>query len=94
MPIRRRTRILLWTALAVLVVGAIGFVALTVALINVPAPVERWLQGHIQLALREHYQANVQLQNLHVTLIPGFYATADNFVLPNRSAPAFRRSSP
>jgi hypothetical protein len=87
MPIRRKTRILLWTALAVVVVGAIGFVALTVALINVPAPVERWLQGRIQLALREHYQADVQLQNLHVTLIPGFYATADNFVLPNRSAP-------
>jgi len=87
MPIRRRTRILLWTALAVLAVGAIGVVALTLALINVPAPVERWLQGRIQLALREHYQAEVQLQNLHVTLLPGFYATADNFVLPNRSAP-------
>jgi hypothetical protein len=87
MPTRRRTRILLWTALALVVAAAMGFVALTVALINVPAPVERWLEGRIQLALRQHYQADVQLQNLRVTLIPSFYATADNFVLPNRGAP-------
>jgi hypothetical protein len=36
------------------------------------------------LALQEHYQADVQLHNLHVTLIPEFYATADDFVLPYR----------
>ncbi|MFZ0795883.1 MAG: hypothetical protein WAM65_19110, partial [Candidatus Korobacteraceae bacterium] len=89
MPIRPRTRILLWTALSAVVLVAIAFIALTVTLIHVPAPVERWLQGRIQLALRQHYQADVQLQNLHVTLIPGFYATADNFVLPNRNAPGF-----
>ena len=87
MPTRRRTRILLWTALGIVAAVAIGFIALTIVLINVPAPVERWLQGRIQLALREHYQTDVQLQNLHVSLVPGFYATADNFVLPNRSAP-------
>ena len=39
------------------------------------------------LALRQHYNAEVQLQNLHITLLPEFYATADNFVLPNRGGP-------
>ncbi len=80
MPRRRRTKILLWTSLAVVIVGAIGFIAL----LTVPAPIERWLQARILLALREHYQSDVQLQNLRVTLIPEFEATADNFVLPNR----------
>jgi hypothetical protein len=80
---------LLWTLLTAVAALAVASIALTITLINVPAPVERWLQGRIQLALRQHYQADVQLQNLHVTLIPGFYATADNFVLPNRSAPGF-----
>jgi hypothetical protein len=80
MPIRRRTKILLGTSLAVVIAGAIGFIAL----LTVPAPIERWLQAQILLALREHYQSDVQLQNLRVTLIPEFEATADNFVLPNR----------
>src|SRR5208283_4237653 len=81
MPTRHRiTRILLWSLLAFLIAGAIGFVCLR----NLPAPLESWLQGRVLLALREHYHGDVQLQNLHVTLIPTFRATADNFVLPNR----------
>src|SRR5208282_5114282 len=40
------------------------------------------------LALREHYQAEVTLQNLHVTVTPVVYASADNFVLPNRTNPS------
>ena len=71
---------MLWLLLAVTVVVAAGFVYL----LTVPAPLERWLQARTLLALREHYQSEVQLDNLRVTLIPGFYATADNFVLPNR----------
>jgi hypothetical protein len=83
MPKTRSARILLWTTLAVVVVvaGAI------VTLLTVLAPLERYLEGRILIALRQHYQADVQLQNLHVTLIPEFYATADNFVLPNRNDP-------
>ena len=71
---------MLWVLLAAAVVGVAGFVYL----LTIPAPLERWLQGRMLLALREHYQSEVQLDNLRVTLIPGFYATADNFVLPNR----------
>jgi len=80
---RRRVRILLWTTLLVIVVLA----AAVVALLTVPAPLERYLQGRMLVALRQHYNADVQLQNLHVTLLPEFYATADNFVLPNRGGP-------
>jgi hypothetical protein len=80
LAIHQRSRILLWTLLALLLAGAIGFVVL----LTVPAPIERWLQGRILVALRQHYQSNVQLENLHVTLIPEFIATADNFVLPVR----------
>jgi hypothetical protein len=83
MATRRRTRILPWITLLVAVAGAV----VIVSLLTVPAPVERWLQARILMALRQHYQADVQLQNLHVTLIPEFYATADNFVLPNRGGP-------
>ena len=53
-------------------------------LLTVPAPLERWLQARVLLALRQHYQTRRQMENLHVTLLPEFYATADNFVLPNR----------
>ncbi len=80
MPIRRGTKVLLWTLLAVVVVGGAGFIYL----LTIPAPLERWLQARMLLALQQHYQADVEIQNLHVTLIPEFYATADNFVLPNR----------
>jgi hypothetical protein len=80
MTIRRRTKVLLWTLLIVVIVGGAGFIYL----LTVPAPVERWLQARMLMALHEHYQADVQLQNLHVTLVPEFLATADSFVLPNR----------
>ncbi len=80
MPTHRQRWIVWWLVLALVVAGAIGFVFL----LTVPAPVESWLQDRILLALREHYQSDVQLQNLRVTLIPMFRATADNFVLPNR----------
>src|SRR5580698_9188344 len=81
MAIRRRTVILLGSLLLLVVIlGVAGFIYL----LTVPPPLERWLQARVLLALREHYQADVQLQNLRVTLIPEFYATADDFVLPNR----------
>ena len=80
MPIRRRAKILLWTLLALLIVAAAGFVYL----LTIPPPLERWLQARMLLALQEHYRADVHLENLHITLIPSVYATADNFVLPNR----------
>ena len=83
MPTRHTVRNLIWTALAFLAVVAIAFIYL----LTVPAPLERYLQGRMLLALRQHYNADVQLQNLHVTLLPEFYATADNFVLPNRGGP-------
>ena len=58
MPTRRTKRILLWSVLGVAVLLAVAFVAL----LTLPAPVERWLQGRIALALREHYEANVTLE--------------------------------
>ncbi len=73
--------ILLGTLLVVIVVGVAAFIYL----LTVPPPLEHWLQARMLLALREHYQTDVQLQNLRVTLIPTVNATADNFVLPNRN---------
>ncbi len=80
MPLRRTTRVLLWLAIAFLLIVTAGFLAL----INVPAPVESWLQQRALLALREHYKADVRLENLEISLVPVFRATADNFLLPNR----------
>ncbi len=80
MPIRRRTKVLLFTLLALLILVGVG----VVYLLTVPPPLEHWLQARMILALQQHYQANVQIDNLRVTLIPEFYATADNFILPNR----------
>jgi hypothetical protein len=80
MPLHRKSRILLWSLVALLVFAVIG----TIGFLTVPMPLEAWLQGQILVALRERYQRNVQLQNLHVTLIPNFRATADNFVVPSR----------
>ncbi len=85
MPTSSRKLIVLWILLAILLLGAAGFVFL----LTIPPPLERWLQGRIQLALREHYRSEVQLQNLHATLIPSFEATGDNFVLPNRGDGAY-----
>ena len=45
---------------------------------------EGWLQARVVLALQQHYQRDVQLKNLRVTLVPIFRASADDFVLPNR----------
>src|SRR5580704_8123905 len=85
MPTRQRGRILLWSLVGLILAGAVALVIL----LTVPAPVERWLQARVLLALRQHYQSDVQLENLHVTLLPSFRATADNFVLPNRGADEF-----
>lgn len=81
MPIRQRTKILLGVLLLIIIVFGAAFIYL----LTVPPPLEHWLQARMLLALREHYQTDVQLQNLRVTLIPTVYATADNFVLPNRN---------
>ena len=70
--------------LAVVVVLAIA----AGVVLTVPAPAERWLQGRMLLALREHYQADVRLENLHLTLIPGIHATADHLVIPHRGDPS------
>jgi len=83
MPTRHTVRNLIWTALAFAAVAAVIFIYL----LTVPAPLERYLQSRMLLALRQHYNADVQIENLHVTLLPEFYATADNFVLPNRGGP-------
>src|SRR5450755_2544417 len=80
MPLRRTSKWLLWSLTTIVVIAGIGFLAL----LSVPAPIERWLQARVLLALQQHYQRDVQLQNLHVTLVPVFRVTADNFVLPNR----------
>lgn len=83
MPTRHTVRNLIWAALAFLAVVAIAFIYL----LTIPAPLERYLQSRMLLALRQHYNADVQIENLHITLLPEFYATADNFVLPNRGGP-------
>src|ERR1017187_8843306 len=80
MPIRRRSSILLWSLTTILLLTAVAFLVL----LSVPAPVEHWLQTRVLLALRQHYQRDVQLENLHVSLVPVFRVTADNFILPNR----------
>ncbi len=80
MPIPRSTRILLWILLGLVLAGAIAFVVV----ITFPAPLERWLEGRVVLALREHYQSEVTLQNLHITVSPIIYASADKLVVPNR----------
>ena len=78
---RRRSNVLLWSFLAL----AVCVVAGVLWLLTVPARLESWLQERVLLALHEHYQVEVKLENLHVTLIPAFRATADNFILPNRA---------
>jgi hypothetical protein len=65
MPTRRKHWIP-WLLLAQIALGAIGFVVL----LTVPAPIERWLQDRVLLALREHYRSDVQLQSLRVMLVP------------------------
>jgi hypothetical protein len=83
MPTRRKTWMLLWSLLVLLFATATA----CVWLLTIPAPIESWLQERVLQALREHYHADVQLQNLRVTLIPSFRATADDFLVPNRGGP-------
>jgi hypothetical protein len=80
MPRRRTTKLVIWLVAGAVVVSGIGFLEL----LSVPAPMERWLQARVLLALQQHYRRDVQLKNLRVTLIPIFRATADDFVLANR----------
>ena len=80
MALPRRARFLLWGLPALVI--ALGIAC--ISLLTVPAPLERRLQASVLEALRQHYGRDVQLENLHVTLIPVFRVTADNFVLPNR----------
>lgn len=83
----RPVRIVLWSLVAAVVLVLIA----ALSLLTVPPPLERWLQGKVIEALRQHYQRDVQLQNLQVTLVPVFEAKADNFMLPNNdtSLPPF-----
>lgn len=82
MATRRKILILTGSLLAAFVVGGL----LVLYLLTIPAPLESWLQDRIVLALREHYQSNVQLQNLHATLIPEFEASGDALIIPGKNA--------
>jgi hypothetical protein len=78
--LRRGTKYFLWALAGVLAIVGIAFIAL----LSVPAPLEHWLQARVLLALKRHYRRDVQMKNLHVTLVPVFRVTADDFVIPNR----------
>ncbi len=80
MHLDRMAKYLLWSLVALVAVLGLA----SIALLSVPAPLERWLQARVLLALKQHYQRDVQLENLRVTLVPVFRLTADNLVLPNR----------
>jgi hypothetical protein len=80
MPVRRK-----FLAFVIVALVLIAVVAVSVSwLLTVPAPLERRLQARVEQALSEHFHRHVQLKNLHVTLIPVFEVSADDFVLPNR----------
>jgi hypothetical protein len=88
MPVRRKFLAFVIVALVLVAVVAIG----VLWLLTVPPPLERRLQTRVQEALSEHFHRDVQLHNLHVTLLPVFRVSADAFVLPNRdpeNQPAF-----
>ncbi len=76
----RIVRFFLWLLAAVVLLLGIA----SLALIYVPAPVERWLQDRVLLALRQKYGPSIQLKNLHVQVVPVFRVTGDYFVMPNR----------
>ena len=84
MGIRCFLRVLLWVVAGIVLAGAIAFVVV----IAYPAPLERWLQDRIVLALSEHYGSNVTLQNLQITVGPIIRAGADDLVIPNRADPS------
>lgn len=80
MQLRRSTRIIL-AVLALLVIVIAGGIFW---LLTVPAPLEHMMQARVERALSDHFQREVRLENMHVTLIPVFRVTADSFALPNR----------
>lgn len=84
MALSRPIRYLLWTLLGLAVFCAITLIVV----ISFPAPLERWLEARVVLALREHYQSDVTLENLHIKVGLLVYASADNLVLPNRGDPS------
>jgi AsmA-like C-terminal region len=84
MAIPRPAKVLLWILLGIILAFAIAFAVI----ITFPAPLERWLEARAVLALREHYQSDVTLENLHIKVSPTIYASADNLVLPNPGDPS------
>jgi hypothetical protein len=80
MPRPKVAKVLIWLVASV---GVLSLIAV-LALVHVPAPVESWLQSRVESALRQRYGPNVSLENLHVSVVPVFRVTLDNFVLPNR----------
>jgi hypothetical protein len=84
MRTRHLLRVLLWIVLAVVLAGAAAFVVV----LAYPAPLQRWLQDRVVLALSEHYGSQVTLQNLQITVSPVIRASADNLVVPNRGDPS------
>ena len=84
MAIASSAKVLLWIVLGIVLACAIVFIVL----ITFPAPLERWLEGRVVAALREHYQSDVTVENLHIKIGAVIYATADNLVIPNRTDPA------
>ncbi len=84
MSLSRPSRYLLWTVLGLFLACAIALVVV----LAFPAPLERWLEARVVLALREHYQSDVTLENLHIKVSPVVYASADKLVMPNRRDPS------
>ena len=84
MPLTRSFRILLWFLLALVLAGA----SLFVLVLAYPAPLERWLQDRVVVALREHYGAEVTLDNLQVKVATVISASADDLVIANPADPS------
>jgi uncharacterized protein involved in outer membrane biogenesis len=80
----RPIRVLLWLLVTLIVAAATLFVLVIVF----PAPLERWLQDRVVLALRQHYGAEVTLQNLQIKVAPVIHASADNLVVANPGDPS------
>lgn len=84
MRISHVIRFLLWLLVTLMVAGA----SLFVLVIVFPAPLERWLQDRVVLALRQHYGAEVTLENLQIKVASVIYASADDLVIANPGDPA------
>ena len=76
MRVPRILRVFLWFIAALLVLMGIA----SLALIYVPAPVERWLQDRVLVALQQRYGPEIRLQNLQVQIVPVFRVTGDDFL--------------